>query len=98
VAGQYEVDFAGMENACNDAKNHAVAITQILEDMNTQTTASLDYWIGSSKTQYDEAYKWCHDKALALPAAVDAARLTLQNINSTLVDAETSNSKLFANP
>jgi WXG100 family type VII secretion target len=96
VTGQYEVSFPGMDDACANAKAHAGKITAILEDMDAQTQSQLDYWIGASKDEYNSAYDYCHKMALALPAAVDAARQTLERISSTLVDAENSNSNIFA--
>jgi WXG100 family type VII secretion target len=96
VTGQYEVSFPGMDQAVSEAKAHAAQITQILEDMNSQTQSQLDYWVGSAKDEYNSTYAICYQVAQALPRAVDAARQTLENINTTLVDAENSNSKIFA--
>jgi WXG100 family type VII secretion target len=96
VTGQYEVSFPGMDEAVASAKAHAAQITQILEDMNSQTQSQLDYWIGASKDEYNSTYATCYQVAQSLPRAVDAARQTLENINSTLVDAENSNAQIFA--
>jgi WXG100 family type VII secretion target len=85
-----------MDDAVANAKAHAAQITQILEDMNSQTQSQLDYWIGASKDEYNATYTACYQVAQSLPRAVDAARQTLENINSTLVDAENSNSQIFA--
>lgn len=96
MTGQYEVSFPGMDTAVGEAKAHAAQITQILEDMNSQTQSKLAYWTGAAKDEYNATYQTCYQLAQSLPAAVDAARMTLENINSTLLDAESSNSKRFA--
>jgi WXG100 family type VII secretion target len=85
-----------MDQAVADAKKYAADITGILEDMDKQTSSQLGYWTGAAKAEYDSTYKALHDLALSLPAAIDAARQTLENINTTLVDAETLNAKIFA--
>jgi WXG100 family type VII secretion target len=85
-----------MDDTINQCKSIANQVTTILETMNSDTKSKMSYWTGAAKNQYDATYQTCSQLALQLPQALETARLTLDNIYRTLLEAESSNSKTFS--
>jgi WXG100 family type VII secretion target len=93
--GQFTIDFSSMQNTVEQAKQQSGQISNLLDEMRSQIMAKRDNWTGAAADAFQQAYDFCHQRAMTLPAALDAAAHTLSVIGDGSKSVELGNAKRF---
>ncbi|MFC0547904.1 WXG100 family type VII secretion target [Kutzneria chonburiensis] len=93
--GQFQISFQSMQETVERAKQQSNEISELLAAMKTEVDKHRAHWVGSAADSFQQAYDDCHQKALVLPQALDAAGRTLAAINEGTSDTESANAKRF---
>ncbi|SEP52327.1 WXG100 family type VII secretion target [Amycolatopsis saalfeldensis] len=94
--GQFTISFTEMQSTVEQAKQQSNQITELLDQMRTTIMAQREHWTGAAADEFQSTYDWCHQQALTLPQALDAAGRTLATINEGTSTTEGSNAQRFA--
>ncbi|MFF0146460.1 MULTISPECIES: WXG100 family type VII secretion target [Amycolatopsis] len=94
--GQFQISFAQMQDTVGQAKQQSNQITELLDQMKAVIDGQREQWTGVAADMFNETYTFCHQAALTLPQALDAASQTLGSINEGTSTTEGNNAKRFA--
>ncbi|GAA1031589.1 MULTISPECIES: WXG100 family type VII secretion target [Amycolatopsis] len=94
--GQFQISFATMQDTVGQAKQQSNQITELLDQMKAVIEGQRENWTGVAADMFHETYNYCHQAALTLPQALDAAAQTLGQINEGTSNTEGNNAKRFA--